>query len=91
MGEQLKSITEIIEKPTNSDREVMIAKVQQALQYQQLETAVQIGPNRWLLSVVIDGPTKANLDNLPTKLGRSPSEQIAALINRVIETRKRHK
>jgi hypothetical protein len=54
------------------------------------ETAVPIGPDRWLVAVVIDGHTKDNLQNICHRTGRNVSQRIALLINRAADTRKRH-
>jgi antitoxin component of RelBE/YafQ-DinJ toxin-antitoxin module len=51
---------------------------------------VPIGPDRWLVAVVIDGHTKDNLQNICHRTGRNVSQRIALLINRAADTRKRH-
>mgnify|MGYP001277215172 CR=1 FL=1 len=98
-----KTISEIMEPASATDRDRTAEKAQETpnpmtgdpdlllSRLGQTSEAMQIAPNRWLVSIVIDEPTKDNLYTLCRRAGLHASQRIAQLINNTATARKRHK
>ncbi len=79
------------EQPPSEAAARLFEQIRETVSAKQPATAVRIAPDRWLVAIVMDESTKANLEILCRRAGSDPSRRIAQLINQAAAARRRHK